>query len=180
MRIRNRAVVMVALVTLVVPTSALAASPPASAKTVVIDGREYGPRDGLKVDTWQIEIEQGSGPVGASFGETMASADGTSTPMASWGSSYAINTESFLFHYDGKARAGGNIYDGLRIVQVCIWYTRGGITVSQRVCSSATRSANGLVWSAGAEKGTWAFDSADPWAPHTIFNYSLSRIRPGV
>lgn len=145
--------------------------------TVVIDGREYGPRDGLRVDTWQIEIEPGAGPVGMVF-DGVSSRPGLVTPMATWGSSYAISTETVQLYYSGKAKAAANVYNGRRIIQVCIWYTRGGVMKSAKVCSNATSA--GTYWSPGSEVRTGAWGSLNPWAPPTIFNISTVRIDPRI
>lgn len=145
--------------------------------TVVIDGREHGPRDGLRVDTWQLEIEPGAGPVGIVFDGT-SSSPGLVTPLATWGSSYANSTETVQLYYSGKAKAAANVYNGKRIIQVCIWSTRGGVMKSAKVCSNAT--SVGSDWSSGSEVRTGAWDSLNPWAPPTILNISTVRIDPRV
>lgn len=181
MRIRNRVVLVAGLITLAIPTPAFAAKPSGSGPaTVVIDGREYGPKDGLRVDTFQVELNEGFGSVGTTWEGMGSSGPGGITPQATWGSSYAISTEwGSQLGYDGKAKAGANIWNGLRIVQVCMWYTRDGVNVSGTVCSKAT-TTNGLTWTAGPEKRMSVWDDLNPFAPQTIFNYSLSRIRTGV
>ena len=186
MRSPGRTAATLATLVIVAATStipALADTPSASDRvstrdrsgTVVIDGREYGPRDGLRVDTWQFEIEPGAGPVGKVF-EGTSNRPGLVTPMATWGSSYAISTETLQLYYSGKAKAAANVYNGKRIIQVCIWYTRGGAMKSAKVCSNATSS--GTYWSSGSEVRTGAWDSLNPWAPPTIFNISTVRINP--
>jgi hypothetical protein len=142
-------------------------------KTVVIDGREYGPKDGLKVDTFQCEIEPGSGPVGIVFGDT-PQGPGSVTPQIAWGTSYAWSTETLLIRYDGKAKADANIFDGKRIIQVCIWYTRDGVQKGDKVCSTA--ASIGGSWLSGPEVTTWCWD--DLGSIHTIFNISTVRINP--
>lgn len=144
-------------------------------KTVVIDGREYGPKDGLTVDTLQFEIERGSGPVGVVFEDT-SSKPGSVTPQDTWGSSYAISTETLLIRFDGKAKAAANIYGGKRIIQVCIWYTRDGVQKGDKVCSNAT--SNGSSWLSGPEVTTWCWD--DLGDIHTIFKIFTVRIDPGI
>ncbi len=144
--------------------------------TVVIDGREYGPRDGLVVDVQQVKIVRGSGEVAVVFEDT--SGHGSVTPYLAWGSSYAISTETFQIRYDGKAKAAGNIYDSKRIIQVCIWYTRDNVQKGDRVCSNAT--SDGYRWYAGPEKTTWCWDDLNPFAPQTIFNISTARIATNV
>jgi hypothetical protein len=176
---------MVLIIAVVVPSPAFAGSPAESdtedvrgPKTVVIDGREYGPKDGLQVDTFQIEVEPGSEPVGLVFDDTMSNAPGSIVPLATWGASYAISTETIQLFYEGKAKAAANIYAGKRIIQVCIWYTRDGEQKGNKVCSNATTS--GTVWLPGPEKKTSCWDSLVPWDPPTIFNFTTVRIDPGI
>lgn len=147
-------------------------------KTVVIDGREYGPKDGLEIDTMQFEVEPGSGPVGAVFDSTSNGPAGLITPLATWGSSYAISTEKWQLYYEGKAKAAANVFGGKRIIEVCIWYTRGGVQKGDRVCSNAVSSGGG--WWPGSEARTSVWDSLHPWAPPTIFNMSTVRINPNI
>jgi hypothetical protein len=145
-------------------------------KTVVIDGREYGPKDGLKVDTYQCEIEPGSGTVGIEFRDA-PQGPGSVTPQATWGSSYAISTEWWSqLGYDGKAKAAANIFNNKRIIQVCMWYTRGGAAVSGTVCSNA--ASTGGSWFSGPEKTMSVWDSLDSRDPPTVFNFSTVRINP--
>jgi hypothetical protein len=144
-------------------------------KTVVIDGREFGPKDGLKVDTQQIELVPGSGDVSVVFEDTT---NGSVTPQLTWGASYAISKETFQVRYDGKAKAAGNVFNGKRIIQVCIWYTRDGVQKGDKVCSNA--DTVGANWVAGPERTTWCWDDPAPWAPHTIFNISTVRIDPRI
>ena len=147
-------------------------------KTIVIDGREYGPKEGLKVDSLQFEIEPGSGPVGVVFEDT-SNGGGPITPEVAWGASYAISTEWWSqLGYDGKAKAAANIFAGQRIIQVCYWYTRGGQLVSAIYCSNAT--SNGVAWAPGGEVTSAVWDSLDPFAPQTIFHVDTARINPGV
>lgn len=141
---------------------------------VVIDGVEYGPEDGLEVDVTQYEIEPGSGTVGETFGEPT----GEIGPMATWGSSYAISTETAQLRYNGKAKAGGNVYSGKRIIKVCFWYSRGGDPVSSTYCSTASSAGSG--WQPGSEVTHGVWDSLNPWAPVTIFNIRTTRINPDI
>lgn len=141
--------------------------------TVIINGIEYGPEDGLEVDTQQIELQPGEGPVGVFYGESGEDI----MPLATWGSSYAISSEYLEIYYRGKAKAAGNVYDGKRIVKVCIWYTRGGEMKSDQKCSSAAQMGTGL-WAPGAEVITTTWDSINPVAPKTIFQIQTTRINP--
>jgi hypothetical protein len=172
MRRLSRAMLFVALLALAAPAAGLAGSPP---KTVVIDGREYGPKDGLQVDTMQLAIVPGSGPVGITFDGTSGK-HGSPIPQLTLGTSYAISTETLQIRFDGKAKAAGNIYSGKRIIQVCIWYTRGGTQQGDKVCSNALDDP----WRAGPEKTTWCWDSLNPFDPQTQFVISTVRIDPRI
>ena len=140
--------------------------------TAVVSGLTYGPKDGLEVDTQQFVITPGEGPVGVTYGP-----EGDITPMQTWGSSYAISTETLQLWYDGKAKAAGNVYDGKRIIQACFWYSRGGSAVSSKKCSSAYEVGKGL-WASGAEVTDRVMDDLNPVAPPTIFNVQTTRITP--
>lgn len=186
LRSLSRVVVCVAtLVAMAGATPVFADSPSGSGsenarnhpKTVVIDGREYGPKDGLKIDTFQIEIEPGSGTVGVVFEDT-SNTPGSVTPQIAWGSSYAISTETFQIRYDGKAKAAANIFNGKRIIQVCIWYTRDNVQKGDKVCSNA--ASTGASWLSGPEVTTWCWDDLSWLVPPTIFNISTVRIDPAL
>jgi hypothetical protein len=170
------------------PTMVFAKSPSASEPpnpgnqptTVVINGRTFGPKDGLKIETFQFELQDGSGPVGVVFGDT-PNEPGTVTPLDAtyWGTSYAISTEDLFLFYTGRAKAAANVYNGKRFVQVCIWYYREGDgIVGAKVCSNATDT--GYQWLPGTEVVTTATDTPIPWAPHTIFNISVVQIDPQI
>lgn len=186
-RLGRVAVCAAALFVMAGATPVLAASPgtgdPSSAcdlvatqtpKTLEVSGRKLGAKDGIKVDTYQCELLPGSGTVGLEFSEPP---QGSITPQIAWGSSYAISTEWWnQLGYDGKAKADANIWSGKRIIQVCMWYTRGGAKVSDTVCSNA--ASTGGSWLAGPVKTMSVWDSLDPNAPHTIFNFSKVGINP--
>jgi len=138
--------------------------------TIVIDGREYGAAEGLVIDTEQFEVQPGGDPVGEYFGDPYS--------RATWGASYAISEEIAWLWYRGTAKAAANVYSGLRIVQVCFWYTRNGTAISNTYCSNA--STNGSSWSPGTEVAATVADTLDPNAPHTIFNIQTSRIDPHI
>ena len=138
--------------------------------TIVVNGVQYGPEDGLVQDEFQFVIEPGGGPVGMDFSSGIM-------PMATWGTSYAISTETLQLHYESKTLAAGNVYQGKRIIQVCSWYTRGGEKVSSKKCSGA-RNMGDNRWVAGVKVTDGVWDSLDPFAPKTIFNFETSRINP--
>lgn len=154
--------------------SVTAADEISSPRTEVVDGREYGQEDGLVVEVEQFEIVPGGDPVGRYFGKQAE--PGQITPMAQWGTSYAISTEVAQLKYNGKAKAAANVYAGLRIIKVCFWYSRGGTNVSSEKCSSAKLS--GTTWSAGPEVTHSVWDSLNPGADPTVFNIKTTRIDP--
>lgn len=186
-RLGRVAVCAAALFVMAGATPVLAASPgtgdPSSAcdlvatqtpKTLEVSGRKLGAKDGIKVDTYQCELLPGSGTVGLEFSEPP---QGSITPQIAWGSSYAISTEWWnQLGYDGKAKADANIWSGKRIIQVCMWYTRGGAKVSDTVWLE--RGKHRGSWLAGPVKTMSVWDSLDPNAPHTIFNFSKVGINP--
>jgi hypothetical protein len=181
-RLAGALVCAMTLIAVAAPTAVFADSPSAChsgnahVKTVVIDGREYGPKDGLRVEVFQCEIEPGSGPVGVEWGDT-PHGPGSVTPQITWGSSYAISTEWWSqLGYDGKTKAAANIFNGRRIIQVCMWYTRDGAPVSDTLCSTA--ASTGGSWLSGPEVTMSVWDSLDPNAPPTIFNFSKVDINP--
>lgn len=182
------AVCVAALFTIAVASPAFADSPSGlgsssaskgDGTTVVIGGREYGPKDGLRIDTLQFELEPGSGTVGVVFDDT-SNGVGSVSPMATWGSSYAISSEWWSqLGYDGKAKAAANVYSGLRIIQVCIWYTRAGEgIVGPKICSYAGGTCS--YWAPGPEVRESVWDSLDPFAPPTVFNIQTARILPQI
>jgi hypothetical protein len=130
-----------------------------------------------QVDTLQFELEPGSGTVGVVFDDTSNDV-GSVIPMATWGSSYAISTEWWSqLGYDGKAKAAANVYGGLRIIQVCIWYTREGAgVVGPKICSDA--GSSGSYWLSGPEVRESVWDSLNPFDPPTVFHISTARIDP--
>lgn len=116
--------------------------------------------------------------MGVVFDDTSPGLGGIS-PQFTWGTSYAISTETVQLFYSGKAKAAANIYSGKRIIQVCIWYTRAGAgVVGPKVCSNADSSTG--AWRPGPEKTTSAWDSLNPFDPPTNFNVSTVRIDPGI
>jgi len=121
--------------------------------SVVVDGREFGPADGLTVTS-----------------ETY----GTLSGAGVWGTSYGTSKE-YVAVYRGKVKAAGNVYGGQRIIKVCMWYHHPGRT-SSTVCSSA--SSNGSRWTAGSEKTLSFVDNlSDNW-PTTSFEVRTTRINP--
>ncbi len=170
------AVVMVLGATPVMAASPTDAAASAKTDTVVIDGREYGPKDGLVVDVGRVELTRGGGDVVFDWPETGTKHGGGVTPQYTWGSSYAISSETLEIRFDGKAKAGANVFNNVRIIQVCIWYERAGAQQGDKVCSNAT--SNGMRWYPGPEKTTWCWD--DLSSNHTIFNYSRVLINPKV
>lgn len=145
-----------------------------TSQTVVVNGQEYGPEDGVEVVTESFAVTPGGGPVGSFYG---GSPGGIST-FDVWGSSYATSAEIAYLYYQGKAKAGGNVFNGQRIIDVCIWYTRVGVNPSATVCSSA--SYNGYSWVAGSEKTVGFWDNLSVNWPSSVFNIRTTRINPQI
>lgn len=124
-----------------------------------------------QVDEYQVEVVSGSTPISLSWYQPSRLRD-------YWGASYATSTEYVLFVHAGKAKAAGNIFNGLRIVQVCIWYTRGLDIISDVACSNASSDTG--VWVAGPVATTTALDTPSSTDPKTIFNIKTTRIDPSI
>jgi hypothetical protein len=123
-------------------------------------------------ESYQVDVIHGIGPVSFIWDQT---------PKLSrmyWGASYATSSEYLYYAYIGKAKAAANIYNGLRIIQVCIWYTRAGLLVSDVACSTASSDTG--AWLPGNIASVVCLDSLDPNAPTTFFNVQTSRIDPNV
>jgi len=93
-----------------------------------------------------------------------------------WGASYANSYEVAWISYHGRALAAGNVFDGLRIIQVCIWCTRNNQLQSDIVCSNATSDPG--AWAPGSVVATDAWDALAWDAPKTLFNIRTARISP--
>lgn len=148
-----------------------------STDNVVVDGRTFGPEDGMRVVEESFELDESANDerVGRVW-ETTPS-EGEIGAQTYWGASYAFSEHPTDFTYYGYAHAAGNVYNGERIIQVCMWFTQG--TRAQiPTCSSAT--SNGSYWSPGIKEFTAFADSLDPNVPVTIFNIRTTRIDPGV
>ena len=124
-----------------------------------------------QVDEYQVEVVPGSTPITLNWYQPSRARD-------YWGASYATSTEYLYFVHAGKAKASGNIFNGLRIVQVCIWYTRGVSIISDVVCSNASSDTG--VWVAGTVATTTALDTASDTDPKTMFNIRTTRIDPRI
>lgn len=143
-------------------------------QTVVVSGQEFGPEDGVEVITESYDVNPGEGPVGSIY---EAAPTGIS-PLATWGSSYAISKETAQLYYKGRAKAAANVYSGKRIIKVCIWYSQGSVYVSGTVCSSA--SFTGSSWKVGSEKSVGQWDNLSVNWPQTTFRIQTTRINPSV
>ena len=151
----------------------------ASQSEVTIDGRSYGPEDGLVITTGSIALDRASDPQRDALRGTGSSLDSTGTTANFYfGPSYATSNETAQFFYQGRSYAAANIYGGKRIVGVCVKYTRGGADLTGNYCSNAY--SNTGSWSPGRVNGTNIHDTLDPNAPQTIFRYSTSRIDPNI
>lgn len=123
-------------------------------------------------DTFQTEVTTGSDQLLVTWYQP------SRTSRMYWGPSYAKSTEIMYLYYLGQAKAAGNIYNGLRIVQVCAWYTRSGAVISEVACSNASSDTG--QWVAGYVANTSAWDDINPDAPKTYFNFRLGRIDPSI
>lgn len=143
-----------------------------SPATVVVDGREFGPEEGLRVTTETYKVTPGDGSVERYYPTTPT--EGSVSPQATWGSSYAISNE-YVSYYRGRAKAAGNVYYGERIIRVCVWYSNPGRS-SDTVCSNA--SSSGGQWHAGSEATVQFIDNLSVNWPDTNFNIRTTRIDP--
>jgi hypothetical protein len=165
------AVLAITFVTSINTNSALGATgvttqnAPAATSTAVSD-------TGEQIDLYQIQISPGAAPTSVVW------ADRLGLSRSAWGASYATSSEIFQLYYEGKAKAAGNVYQNLRIISVCIWYTRGTARVSSEVCSNAIGDTYG--WHPGPEVSVGVFDTLDWNAPPTVFNIKTTRINPNI
>lgn len=173
------------LVALAVGATLFFAGSPASAEDVrsdevedpqevEIDGRTYGPEDGLVVESGSMVLE---GHDRAS--ETSEAVALQGLTQVNRGSSYVSTDHPNPAWYTGRARAMANIYSGNRVVGAGFVYRRGGNDVIGWQYSSATVGSS-CNWSAGPEKKKTAFDDPNPNAPVTTWHYSFSMIDPRV
>jgi hypothetical protein len=144
---------------------------------VMINGRTFGPKDGLTIETGEIALSGGAAPArtAAQLGTSDALFGASTT---SWGSSYASTSESAQLRYTGKAYAAANIYSSKRIIDVCFQYKRAGKDLTGWVCSSADSSSGKWVPGKVASKSIW--DTLNPTAPKTTFYYRKTMINPNV
>ncbi len=154
-----------AAITTIAVASAVALAPPAMAdpKTTTIDGRTYGPEDGLVIET----------------GEVPAHSLTRATTTFTKGTSYVSNTETLQLKYTGRARAMANIYNDQRVIAAKFRYTRDGVDLTGWVTSNA-KAGQPCSWQAGPEVSKSVNDSLNPNAPKTKFNYSFTLIGRGV
>lgn len=146
----------------------------ASPQQVEIDGRTYGPEDGLVVESGSMALRRHSHAL-----EPSAAASLLSVTRRTRGSSYVSTDHPTFISYVGRARAMANIYGGKRVVQAGFVYRRGGENVVSWQYSNAT-NGGGCSWSAGNERKKTVYDSLNPNAPTTTWHYSFSMINPGI
>lgn len=139
----------------------------------VVDGQEYGPEEGYNVTTETYDLEPGEDPLDVIYGDPELGI----SPLAEWGNSYARSTETAQFIYTGRAMAAGNVYNGERIIQVCVWYSHPGRS-SDTVCSTATQA--GTTWTPGSEAVVRFADNLSINWPQTEFNIETTRIHPDI
>lgn len=150
----------------VVPAAAAPSADPSPVQ-VTIDGRTFGPEHRLVIEESVVTLSHPREftPLGELF-------------YKSWGSSYVQSYHSLEIRYTGTAYAAANVYQGLRVIQVCFQYRRGGGNLIPWTCSNAT--SNGSSWSPGPIVSKTVYDTLDPNAPVTTFHYSVTRIDPGI
>lgn len=158
-----RSVVAAALTAclLAIPTTASAVDngDSTSETTATVNGRTFGPADGLSVDPGKLTVLRGGG------GRTVILESRTAagvTPMVatgdlykwSWGTSYVSTQESNYVWYYAKARAMANIYNSKRVVKVT-----GGYSLCN---SNGTRYNSPLLVSNATSTGSsWLADSQE-------------------
>ncbi len=126
----------------------------------------------VQFDTYQVDVIPGADPLTFTWNQS------SRFSRTYWGPSYATSTEVMYVFYLGQVKAAANIYDGLRIVQVCAWYSRANAIISDVACSNA--SSNTGQWVAGYVANTNAWDDLNPNAPKTQFVYRLGKINPNI
>jgi hypothetical protein len=124
------------------------------------------------IDQYQVEIDPSAPNINFTWGNT------NPRLRTVWGASYATSYEVAWVSYHGRALAAGNIFAGLRIVQVCIWYTRNNELQSSIVCSNATSDPG--AWGPGLVVVTDAWDALAWDAPKTLFNIRTARISTSI
>ncbi|KAA9106381.1 hypothetical protein [Microbacterium rhizomatis] len=144
---------------------------------LMVDGQRLDADDGLTITTESFEMASGGGRVGTTY-YTDPPTDGVISPQWVEGSSFAYAEEVVQLGYVGHGKAGANVSGGQRIVQVCFWWSRGGVRLTSNFCSDAS-FANGS-WVAGREVTGSMNDTLDPVAPPTIFNISTARVDPNL
>lgn len=181
MEMRTRMITTAALAMLLIGVGATAANAASDdglnsqPSTVMVDGHELGPEDGVKVTHESYEMVPGQGPVGAEYPTTPS--PGTVTPQLVWGSSYAFAEEFNYVDYRGTGKAAANVFENERIVSVCFYWTRTDGYRSATTCSNASFDGG---WNAGPEVIGWGQDTLVSDAPPTIFNIETTRIDPSA
>lgn len=134
-------------------------------EVVVIDGREFGPEDGLVVEEGEADAGGGIAP--------------TATTSFSRGTTFVSSTEQLQLYYIGNGKAYANVYSGKRWIQSSFRYSRGGEYLIGWQRSNATVNS-ACTWSAGALVAARVNDSLNPSAPQTKFHYGFSSVNTGA
>lgn len=145
-----------------------------NAEEVEINGRTYGPEDGLVVEGGSVILDRQDVE-----SESPNSAALRAPTTFTRGTSYVSTDHPTPFTYEGKARAMANIYNGLRVIRAEFVYKRGGQPVIAPQHSDAIVDSS-CNWSAGPEEGHTVIDSMDPNAPVTTFHYDFTSINPSI
>jgi hypothetical protein len=144
------------------------ATPGGKGASVVVDGRTFGPKDGLVIDEGSVVVGQAPGTISIA-----------AYTRYNFGTSYtATNSGSTGLNYGGEAYAAANIFENLRVIQVCFQYRRNNVALHSWVCSNASSSSG--TWKPGVVASKTVWDTLDPNAPPTTFHYKTSRINPSV
>lgn len=140
---------------------------------VEIDGRIYGPEDGLVVESGSMVLD------GRDRASETSAAGILNLTQVNRGSSYVSTDHPTFASYVGRARAMANIYSGNRVIRAGFVYRRDGNDVISWQYSNATVGSS-CNWSGGAERKYTVFDSMNPSAPTTTWHYSFSLVNPNI
>lgn len=161
---RSLAVVALTACLVASPGVAMAAgdgTPGGDDGTVTVNGRTYGPADGLAFDRGTLRVSRGTGGGATVAAGEPSSVSGVVTPQFngtlykwSWGTSYVSSQESNFVWYYAKARAMANVSNSKRVIQVTGGYS---------LCNSDGTRYNSplLVSSARLAGSAWLADTQE-------------------
>lgn len=129
--------------------------------TVVIGDREYGPADGVEVESGDFPTLN-SGP----YGENLS---------IFWGLSYVREYEQQQIRHTGTAHAHGDVYQGKRTIRVSFRFYRGSTEFPWK---HADAVYSGGSWKAATTTST-VYDSLIPGAGNTTkMRYNRVTVSP--